>query len=667
MGLFSWLRHRPGLLLLTVVTAITLQLPPLLMAPGLIGQAPAQATRPSAIATAADHGRVIAQLPNFPAVLTDFNLTANGFEFTNSDLVAAVQRISADDWEYLLTEPLMELFGSQICVGEDSTRCLLTAPAQNWLRTQLRLMRQGLCEGMAAGSLFLWESQNQAPSGGFWRSVVNSLTSLVASQIPGGNLVLRTLLTNLFLLQGVDQVAQPTQAIRLNTPVQILWQLVRAIANRPEDPYTMGIYRQQDGQLVEGHSLVPYRVEEMVPDQEYRVYVYDSNYPADQPPPAPYVTFDVASDRWRYQPEPGVDAFAGDSQSHNLDLTQLSWRLPPLSSDAIAAEGPLTCPFCDVPRTQPASIALIGQGILTLYGYDGNTGDYTREIQQAVTVPFKGGLDRDVPPTYHLSPDPLGKPYKVLVTAAAAHPETVTLHLNGTGYTAGFENLQLNPGETLEAYVLPKASGPELTLMGNPANPNPQLAVYLDDASDTYTFDSSTADGYSATERTYSHSTRFSLDNANLPANAGMAIAVDTENQRLYFGNSADQLRPFNLSITNQVRLKDRVQVGASRPDFYTYRLTYDEEVDVKEIRVDVGRQAFFDYGQAIAASLNPGTRSRDNLREELATYIELPLATSLLGDTQSLTETGPISFLSDPVEVQEAPVRGYLLKSNHR
>ncbi len=74
---------------------------------------------------------------------------------------------------------------------------------------------------------------------------------------------LQTFIANLFLMQGVTEVAQQTQTVRDTfTPTQILRSLLGGLLVGSLDPFTMGVYRRLEGALTEGHSLTPYRVED---------------------------------------------------------------------------------------------------------------------------------------------------------------------------------------------------------------------------------------------------------------------------------------------------------------------------------------------------------------------------------------------------------------------
>ncbi|MBD0337584.1 MAG: hypothetical protein ICV62_19010, partial [Cyanobacteria bacterium Co-bin13] len=379
---------------------------------------------------------ILAQLESLPATplaLPNYDPTRDTFQFSNAELSNALTvATQPEQWQQELTGRLMELFGTQVCVGQDGTNCILTAAAQTWLNNQLQLMRLGVGEGMAPASLSLWQPA-QRPQRPWWQRLLGFIFRRAVYQLTRNIFDVQAFVANLFLLQGVDEVALPTRQIRETlTPIQILTEIVRAIRSTPEDPYTMGVYRQQAGALVGGQTLTPYQVEPQDGGQQFRVYVYDSNHPAGRgQAQTPYVLFDLPSNSWTYQPTSTEIAYTGNAESQNLDLTKLSWRTPKTPNGQVVAKGPFTCPFCEgesplsAPEGEPPApsapaisllpdpvkptkveIALIGEGSLTVSTFDAAAGRYTpADTLEAERVPIKGGLNRNVPASYQMSVD----------------------------------------------------------------------------------------------------------------------------------------------------------------------------------------------------------------------------------------------------------------------
>ncbi|MBD2113457.1 MULTISPECIES: hypothetical protein [Cyanophyceae] len=613
-----------------LTTYITVQLLPY----GALAAVSPWATRLQAptVAPTTNRSNRLAQiepLPGGSVALPNFDPAVNGFQFSNQELTQAIDIArNPQAWEEVLTEQLQQLFGTQVCIGGESTTCVLTAAAQSWLQTQLGRMNQGLSEGMAAAVLDLWQpSQPRLP---WWQRLVNALLGSTVFGLVRTLFDLQTFIANLFLMQGVTEVAQQTQAVRDTfTPTQILRSLLGVFLGGSLDPFTMGVYRRLEGALTEGHSLTPYRVEDRG-SGKYWVYVYDSNYPAGRPnnPTDLHVEFDTQADTWTYQPTASSPVFEGDGQSKTLDLTQRSWRQPP-ADQPLAATGPFTCPFCGVkvetgaetePKAATVDITLIGEGVLTVTPYEESASSDLSppalSSQDAVElVPFKGGLNRDVPASYRLPADQSGQPLQVTLTGVATAPsQTATLQLTGPGYTANVDELRLDPSQTLTLFLVANATGPEITLVANQATDLPHLSINLTDETRTYQFNSSTPEtGFSLTDRQVSKSSGFDLSGLKLPAGQRVALAAKTDLKRFYFADDAPPPSRYALTVKNRIVIKDRIQLGERQPDFVNYTLAYDEEMRASGVQIESQRQAFFDYDPTF---IDPAELPRQTLLE---------------------------------------------------
>ncbi|WP_017300886.1 hypothetical protein [Nodosilinea nodulosa] len=611
-------------MLLTALIAV--QLRPYL-AIAAVAEPPAHRTAPAASLASPRLLAQLEQLPSGSVALANFDPAVNGFQFSNQELLQAIDlNRNAQAWEAVLTEQLQQLFGPQVCVGDGSATCVLTAAARSWLTTQLGGMKQGLSEGMAAAALDLW--QPSPPRIPWWQRLVNFLLGHTVFGLARTLFDLQTFIANLFLMQGVSEVFQPTQTVRDTfTPTQILLAIAQVFLTGSADPFTMGVYRLLEGALTEGHALTPYRLEDRGSGQ-YWVYVYDSNYPAGRPssPTDLHVEFDTQADTWAYQPTPSGPKFGGDAQSKTLDLTQRSWRQPPAESQ-LAATGPFTCPFCgteteaDAGAQPSVDIALIGEGVLTVVPYGGallseEAGSKPFSSDDTVDlVPFKGGLSRAVPASYRLPAAALGQPLEVTLSGVAPGPRSpVTLQLTGPGYTANVSGLVLSPDQRLTLFLVANASGPEITFVANQSTDIPQLSIGLSDETRAYQFDSSTPEtGFSITDRRVSKSAGFDLSGLRLPAGQRVALAAQGDLKRLYFAD--DDLAPsqYALTVKNRLVIKDRIQLGDRQPDFINYTLSYDEEMRARGIQVEGQQQAFFDYDPAF---IDPAELPRQTLLE---------------------------------------------------
>jgi hypothetical protein len=409
--------------------------------------------------------------------------------------------------------------------------------------------------------------------------------------------------------------------------------------------------------LAEGHSLTPYRVEDRG-SGKYWVYVYDSNYPAGRPtsPTDLHVEFDTQADTWAYQPTASGPGFRGDAQSKTLDLTQRSWRQPPAES-AITATGSFTCPFCG-PGAEAAAdptveITLVGEGQLTVAPYISASATASAPAlvpslsnEETVSlVPFKGGLNREVPASYRLPPESLGQPLQVTLTgvagAAIAQRQPVTLQLTGPGYTANLENLMLSPSQTLTLFLVPQATGPELTFVANRATDIPRLSINLTDETSAYPFDSSTPEtGFSLTERRVSKSSGFDLSGLKLAAGQRVALATNSDLKRLYFADDDLATSQYALTVKNRMVISDRIQVGERQPDLINYTLTYDEDMRASGVQVEGLHQAFFDYNPAF---IDPAELPRQQL---LAAFEQRDFPITIAYEPLAASTPGPLRLV---------------------
>ncbi len=594
---------------------------------GAIAFSSSPATKPStlplSVPPAADR-TLLAQLqtrPNRTVTLPNFDPTQDTFQFSNQELIDAIDlERNAPAWEEVLTEQMEQMFGTQVCMGSDVQPCVLTTAAKDWLQTQLQRMDLGIAEGMAAAALALWQP-NRPASIPWWQRLFNFLIGRVVFGLARTLFDLQTFIANLFLTQGVREIFQLTQDIREGlSPTQILLTLLDSFLSSTLDPFTMGVYRIVRGVLTEGHALTPYRIEAR-DDETYWVYVYDSNYPVGRAntPPDLHVEFNTRTDTWRYQPRPDLPPYEGSTDSHNLDLTQLSWRQVEKQAKP-PYRGPFTCPFCgtttateDIPTM---GITLIGEGLLTVT----KIADETTEApalsslaeETATLVPFRGGLSREVPASYRLSEADLNHPLQITLQGVESNRRTpARLQLTGPGYTADFANLNLLPEERLTLYAVLTSTGPELTFVANRAMEIPPLSIHLTDRTTSSTFDSSTAEYFSLTDRQVSKSSEFELSGLKIPAGKRVALAAKTDLKRLYFADDVPVESQYRLRVRNRMVIRDRIQIGERQPDFLNYTLTYEEEMQARNLQVDRATQAFFNYDPAF---IDPGDQPRQDL-----------------------------------------------------
>jgi hypothetical protein len=512
---------------LAMLVVITL----LAAAPGWAAQSVVTSAR-----AAEPQGTIIAQLP--------FNPRVNGFKFENY----GNDHVYRDD---LLPADMIRIFGaSKVCSGPVSGgTCTLKAAARNWMNQQIAVMDGGHCEGMAVTSLRFLKQQpfkNKRLPRDFQAGATSVFTLNKAQPI-------ENYIASYFALQGLDEVYEPTAAIRDKPPSEIL-QLLYDSLDAGTDPMTMGIYKYVDGELTEGHAITPFAIEEM-DNGTYRVHVYDNNYPGE----TRYVTFNLDNETWRYvtttKPGEPVDVYSGNANTKSLELTPLSVR----------NRSVYTCPFCPPPpglaaatQAEPEQVefSLNGEGDILIenaqgqqVGFDVETGTFVNEIAGTDVIPFKGGLGKDIPPDYQIPVDGSDAPLEILVSGKTLTSETdVDLTMVGPGLAVGFDYIQLDPGELL--YMRARPDGQQLSFTASSDTLMPLLSFGLD------------ADETGA-------SYIVEIDGAELLAGRTVTATLDLDAGRFYFedddGGSDDYdiaLIRINPDGTEEAFAQDNVALG---------------------------------------------------------------------------------------------------------
>jgi hypothetical protein len=268
-------------------------------------------------------------------------------------------------------------------------------------------------------------------------------------------------------------------------------------------------------------------------------------------------------------------------------------------------------------------------------------------VDQTTLAPFKGGLNREVPASYHLAADVLGQPLLVELTGAPnSQGPPATLQLTGPGYTANVEGLNLAANQTLRLYLVANPLGPEITFVASQSTTIPRLSVNLIDATTTNRFDSSTpTTGFAITERQVSKSSGFDLSGLSLPAGKRVALAAKTDLKRLYFADDVLGSSQYTLTVNNRMVIKDRIQLGERQPDFLTYTLTYDEEMQVRAVPVAAQNQAFFDYEPAF---IDPAELPRQEL---LAAFEQRNIPIAIAYEPLAISPSGPLRLVPSGAE----------------
>lgn len=242
---------------------------------------------------------------------------------------------------------------------------------------------------------------------------------------------------------GTPQRRSPVAAVKQLTTD---FNLAKPIA------YTVGIYRLEgpNNDFKDGHAITAYGVE-TVNANESRILVYDNNFPKQRQ----YITVNMVNNTWRYvtASTPGEPAtvYAGTATTNNLELAAVA--------PGSAAGQYFTCPFCNT-ETANMNLAATAAGQITstirfeyagegailvkndqdkFTGYAYDTETFINEIPGATLNYFKGGLNKDVPPTIDVpfvaAPDAI---YSVYISGKTIDAESNgSLTMTGEGYYHG--------------------------------------------------------------------------------------------------------------------------------------------------------------------------------------------------------------------------------------
>jgi hypothetical protein len=556
------------------------------------------AIAPSLIASS----MAIAQTPENTTFtsLGNFNPITDGFSFTN---VALTQQIKATYQtnraaeEAFNTQAMVYMFGPEVCLAdsvnsENTKDCILTAAAKRWLSQNLDSMKNGVCEGLALSSLFLWLGRNNDSNWDRPNNVIIPMAGLLtdgkdgtskAKDISITNPNLHTYTSLLFSMQSLQDVYKEADTNRTTkTPSQLLTVIRDSFATKDsfnvasDDLYTIGIYKvDANNKLSQGHTLLPYKVEQ-AEDGTSKIFVYDSNYiygsdtsKKQIDPNATFIQFN--GNEWSYSPPGLQETYRGNENTKNLDISLLSKRDP--------VSGYHDCIFC---RSGAGvfEIDLIGSADMAVKNLATN-----RLVDSSNTIPFKGGLELNVPPSYAL--DASGS-YQISLSGETATDvdeffkeeaffddteflSSSDLVVTGANLSIGIEELDLNNGETAVAFVnsrqgkdannLP-TNQVEFTIQAGTSGKSPTMFSALDEASTSYDI---------------------VLEPIKLDPNNSVLMRVDSAERFVYLADDNGQA--------------DTYVIDLARTSFNGDSTGLLEEAVYAEVEVPADQALIFDYG----------------------------------------------------------------------
>lgn len=430
-----------------------------------------------------------------------FDVKVDSFGFQNFVHNSVPGRNFKND---LLPEDLAMLFGPDVYDSVDANgKGNLTGPAQRWLTAQIADMNLGVCEGMAAASLrlFNWDTFKNYTSP---ESIQSGANTAVDLNFPGE--VIENYVCYYYNTQYANEVYDSQIYGTANETIATLkagWG-----ADTPV-PYTMSIFIvDAKGKVSGGHAITPYGIEK-VSASETRILVYDNNYPKQRQ----YITVNTTADSWRYvtaaTPGQGDSIYAGSGSTNKLGLTPNNIRdnAPGVyfkapfghsTSSAVAAANSGSPSVLSVSEVKEVVISYAGEGAYIVFndagqatGYKSDTGEFVNEIPGATVTYHRGGLGLNVPPRITIPFDGPDDAYYYVVVHAETEGNVTSgdLHITGPGFSVGANDIALDPGDEFEFSFSPHGDhisfhatedleAPELVIAYDPITPNDPSIIF---------------------------------------------------------------------------------------------------------------------------------------------------------------------------------------------
>ena len=300
-----------------------------------------------------------------------------------------------------------------------------------------------------------------------------------------------------FVRQGFSEVStEAYQSRNTMTPGQIVDKLTEEFNKTPSVGYALGIYKPG---YQAGHAVTPYAVERIGATDEYRIVVYDNNFPGQKR----YVTVNKATNKWSYMaaadPTQAASLYEGDAGTKTLEINRISLRDMPTGQY-------FACKFCTSQLSASATVSdtieigFSGEGKIQIVddqdqsvGYDFDTDSEVNEISGTDITPVKNGLGLDLPPLYTVPYPQSDVLYQVYVGGATV--ESVTsgdLSITGSDFVMGVDGIALDADEIFRFDISPDGNeiyfeatqdtiAPSLFMAFDPVGDNdPGLIIEID-------------------------------------------------------------------------------------------------------------------------------------------------------------------------------------------
>lgn len=482
-----------------------------------------------------------------------FDPKINGFGFRNFG--------ENPDYEEndLTADDLIRMFGAEnVCIeGSTARDCVLYETADRWREEAIEKMNGGHCDGFSVSSLRMFVGRpfkGRKTPADFQRGATklfdlqkNAITSNYVSYYQT-----LTFLKETYIFRAPTFKKKPTE---------IMEMIVAAMKSKKEF-YTLEVWMLDKGKYTRGHSVLPIAVEDMG-DQQYRIHVYDNNYPGQ----TKYVTINAKNETWRYHtannPAETARDYVGSLKTNTLGLKRLSDR----------TRARYECPFCDedeeeegdddeafydngLPRnfmmnasyvrkakraqSEPESmyVSLSGEADLLItdpsgkrIGYDPVKQATVNEINGGVENIIAGDIEDDLSPEYLIPNNSSNKkPYKIQISGKTLEAEeTSELQIYGAGFVVGFEDISVDKGETLNMTV--SQDGRELSFTASADGETPSIYISTDDGADQPSYD-------------------FEIGGIALSAGKTVSVKLDPDNGLIYFKDDDGDEDKYDISVT---------------------------------------------------------------------------------------------------------------------
>ncbi len=483
----------------------------------------------------------------------DFDPKVAGFSFPNYKTVK-----NGD----IGTEDLIRMFGVKATCksGNSAKNCVLKAAAQKWIEKMLEAMEIGHCEGIGTASLRFNSSlrfKNRWQPSQFQSG---AKTPFNLQLIPG----IENYISYYWITQTFDEVTLKTKETAKLGPAGIAVKLISAM-NNPKDTFLLGIKKYDKGRIFDGHAVVPFAVEDL--GNQYKIHVYDNNFPGE----TRFLFINkTGTQQWFYNSTKNPNAkpdYVGDNSTKTLDLTATSWREgkcfdSPFADDDDKETG---CGIETATINKPdftnasfkkmsdedgedAEFFLTGEGDMMIVedgkrlGFDPQSNRYFDEIEDGNPTLLVGGFGEDLQHftlPYFESDE---QPYTIVFSGRNLDDESnLDFVFSAPGFTVGFDNIRLDPNETLTAEI--SHNGEVITFTASSDAETPEVYFAFDSDDD--------ADASYITE----------IGGVLLAAKKSLTYDFDFENGKLFFSDDDGNEDNYDIDLI-------RINADGSRQEY---------------------------------------------------------------------------------------------------